>query len=821
MKSNSNIWHNNITYIFVAITLMFPALTLCQSDNTEKHVQKLIMSNHLDSLDLALNLSKSSFNITLIEKSLDSIIKKYLAQSDKDSALPYQLQLESHFEKYPNKEKQAALFLSMGEFYLIKKIPEKALKYFLRLNSELPINQSIYASEKIADTYAILGKLDSALIFHNKRIKYFRNIENINESIRSHQKISTLLFEAANYEKALLQNFELKTLAEKINNKKLTTIVNNNIGKNYNALKNYKEALKYFQLAEKQNKKNDYLDKSILYTNTGIVYGNLGDLKNAIRYLLKSEKDLIKNKNQVPLPNLYNLISTIYYTNEDIHNALNYSVKSIELAEKLNDPHNLKDNYLTSALIYQDLYQYEKALDFYQQHLNIRDSILLEERLLEQAAVQQQNQLERSEKEIKLLLVNQEVQNLIISQLELEKEKLNLSGEKLKLEAASKERELTLLKQEQEIADSKLKNQSLIAQQAEQKLALSEQKLINQQADQKLIALSQKEKLAQAELEKNEAVQKEKENEISILTLDKELLTKDKLLLTNEQRISHLQLKQEATFRNTAYAIGGLLSVSGLLFLAGLLNFRRKNRLLGKQKDEIEHQKEEIEKSHHLIEKEKSKSDALLLNILPKETATELKNAGAATPKEYKQVSVLFTDFSKFTNLSEGLSAEDLIHELNIHFLAFDKICEKYNIEKIKTIGDAYMCASGLPIVNTTHAVDIVLAAIDMQIFVAKNNLRRRTLNLPPWEMRAGIHSGPVIAGVVGSKKFSYDIWGDTVNTASRMESAGELGQVNISATTFHLIKHKISCNSRGKLEAKNKGLMEMYQVEMGYAIEI
>jgi len=589
--------------------------------------------------------------------------------------------------------------------------------------------------------------------------------------------------------------------------------IDNNIGNNYNALKNYKEALKHFLFAEKQSKKTDYLDNSVLFTNIGIVYGNLGDLKNSIKYLLKSEKDLVKKKDKKSLSTLYQLISTIYYTNGDIHNALSYSIQSIELAEEIESRQNLKETYLTSALIYQDLYEYDKALIYYEKHLNVRDSLLLEERLQEQIFIQQQNQLEKSEEELKLLLANQEVQNLIINQLELEKEKLNLSSEKLKLESARKASELKLLKKEQEITDSKFKNQELVAQQAKQELALSEQKLNNQLAIQRLNEAKQKEKLAKVELEKNEALKKERENEISILTLDKEILTKDKLLLTNEQRINQLQLKQDAAFKNTAYIVGGILTVSGLVFLLGLLNSRRKNRLLGKQKNEIEEQKKEIEESNLLIAEEKSKSDALLLNILPKETANELKESGISTPREYKEVSVLFTDFSKFTNLSEGLSAEELITELNQYFLAFDEICEKHNIEKIKTIGDSYMCASGLPIESTSHAIDLVAAAKEMQAFVAENNRKRKALNLAPWEMRAGIHSGPVIAGVVGSKKFTYDIWGDTVNTASRMESAGEIGEINISSMTYELIKHEINCTHRGKLEAKNKGLMEMYQV--------
>lgn len=794
---------------------ILPTFLFGQAKSTTNHIEELILSNQIDSIQLALKLSKEKNEPALIEKSLGSIIDYHLEIPDFNSAILFQLQLESHFIRYPDKQKEANLYLSMGATYLEEKYPEKALQYLLKSEPNLPKSKSQFLYDKIVTSYNTIGKIDSALIYLHKRIKLYEGKNKINKSIQVRQEIASLLAESGRHQKALDQNFLLKDIAEQTSNRNLEANIQNNIGNNYNALKDYNEALKYFQFAEKTNKKKNYLNQSVLFTNIGIVYSNLGDMKNAIAYLLKSEKDLIKRKEKSALANLYHLISTIYYTNGDIYNALTYSIQSIDLAKMFGDRESLKENYLTSALIYQDLYEYEKALSSYQKHLDVRDSILLEERLEKQSIIQQKNQLEKSEKELKLLLANQEVQDLIINQLELEKEKLNLSSEKLKLEAARKASELELLKKEQEVTDSKFRNQELVAQQAKQELALSEQKLNNQIAIQKLNEAKQKEKLAKVELEKNEALKKEREKEISILTLDKEILTKDKLLLTNEQRINQLQLTQDAAFRNTAYIVGGLLSAFGLIFLYGFLNFRKKNQLLGIQKSEIEQQKKEIEDSNHLIAEEKSKSDALLLNILPKETASELKESGIATPKEYKEVSVLFTDFSKFTNLSEGLSADELIAELNQYFLAFDEICEKYNIEKIKTIGDSYMCASGLPIESRTHALDLVAATKEMQAFVANNNRKRRALNLAPWEMRAGIHSGPVIAGVVGSKKFTYDIWGDTVNTASRMESAGALGQINISSTTYELVKHKVACTNRGKIEAKNKGLLEMYQVDM------
>ncbi|MBK9107083.1 MAG: hypothetical protein IPM92_01545 [Saprospiraceae bacterium] len=211
---------------------------------------------------------------------------------------------------------------------------------------------------------------------------------------------------------------------------------------------------------------------------------------------------------------------------------------------------------------------------------------------------------------------------------------------------------------------------------------------------------------------------------------------------------------------------------------------------------------------------EKKKTDELLLNILPEETAEELKQTGIAKAKRYDSVTVMFTDFQNFTKTSEQLAPEELVQEINRYYIVFDNIISKYNIEKIKTIGDSYMCVGGLPAANESHACDIVLAALDFQKFMEKNKRELSALGLRYFELRIGIHTGPVVAGIVGIKKFAYDIWGDTVNIASRMESSGEIGKVNISGATYELVKDQFSCFYRGKIEAKHKGQIDMYFVE-------
>ncbi|MCP9234466.1 adenylate/guanylate cyclase domain-containing protein [Lewinella sp. JB7] len=245
-----------------------------------------------------------------------------------------------------------------------------------------------------------------------------------------------------------------------------------------------------------------------------------------------------------------------------------------------------------------------------------------------------------------------------------------------------------------------------------------------------------------------------------------------------------------------------------LALLSGQIAISIDNALL------YENLEEKVRERTEELAAEKAKSDKLLLNILPQETADELKQHGQTVPRRFDSVTVMFTDFKGFTYHAEGMSAEELVSSIDVYFRAFDEIIGRHNIEKIKTIGDSYMCVGGLPTPNVTHAEDMVNAALEIQAWTQAHGREQRQRGKPHFELRVGLHSGPVVAGVVGRKKFAYDIWGDTVNTAARMESSGIPGKINISGATRELIAHRFECVHRGKVAAKNKGEIDMYFVE-------
>jgi class 3 adenylate cyclase len=264
-------------------------------------------------------------------------------------------------------------------------------------------------------------------------------------------------------------------------------------------------------------------------------------------------------------------------------------------------------------------------------------------------------------------------------------------------------------------------------------------------------------------------------------------------LLEKDKALQDADLQRQKLAKNAA-----IIGFSLILAIAFILYRNYRNKI----------------KVNKLLDSQKAQIEQLLLNILPAEVAKELQQVGYATPRYYDNVSVLFTDFKGFTSLAENMSPQEVVAELNDCFIAFDEITEKHGLEKIKTIGDSYMCAGGIPIRSNDHPINIIKAAADIQRYMYNKNQKRMEEGLPLWEIRIGIHTGPLVAGVVGKNKYAYDIWGRTVNIASRMESNGAPGEINISSSTYELVKDVFKCHYRGKIYAKNVGDIDMYFVQ-------
>jgi adenylate cyclase len=299
-------------------------------------------------------------------------------------------------------------------------------------------------------------------------------------------------------------------------------------------------------------------------------------------------------------------------------------------------------------------------------------------------------------------------------------------------------------------------------------------------------------KLSVKEIETSKNVIKEKTNEIieknaNISSLEEEMKISELIAKQNELELKNKRASQKIL----------ILGISLIALISVLLLFMFINR----------------KKASKILELEKKKSDQLLLNILPQEIADELKNTQKTQARSYELSTVLFADIKGFTGISATLKPSVLIQELDYIFGAFDDIIQKHNIEKIKVIGDCFMCVGGIPNANTTNPEDVVYAAIEMQEFMHRMKEERIKTKGQVYEVRIGINTGPIVAGVIGSKKFAYDVWGNTVNLASRLEAACEAGKINISAHTYERVKDKFACVYRGKIDVKGKTGLDMYFV--------
>jgi adenylate cyclase len=568
-----------------------------------------------------------------------------------------------------------------------------------------------------------------------------------------------------------------KSLAEKINYKTGLALASKNVGKGYYLEGKYKEAVINWQQAiEVYKLLNDKKGVANMLSNQGAVYFNQGDDAKALELHLQSLKMSEELNDTLRILTSLTNIGGVYSNKEVTWNkALDYFLRSYNLSIAIKDDYSIGTSSVNLGELYFKMKDNIKALEYLRQSekaykgtedlpytLNYIGRIFTRQKKFEQA-IQIHTEAYELAKNLDTKL--DQTQSLVALA-----QAYKASGDiPSAIKAFQQSIEVAIsLNANVEMKDAYQGLSESYSQQSDFTNAFKYQNLLlaikdtiyNINTDKKLGTLQ-----FGFDLEK-------KEGEISLLNKDKQI---------QQQEIRRQKIVKMGF-------IGGFLAV--LLFAS--VFFRQRNK----------------------IGKEKQRSEKLLLNILPEETAEELKATGTAKTKRYDLVSVLFTDFKNFTQASEILSPEELVAEINYCYSEFDRIVERFGIEKIKTIGDSYMCAGGLPVSNNTHPFDVVSAGIEMVKFIERNKQERIQSGLPYFELRLGIHSGPVVAGIVGIKKFAYDIWGDTVNTASRMESSGEVGRVNVSGTTYDLVKNKFNCMYRGKIEAKNKGVIDMYFAE-------
>ncbi|MFY0674148.1 MAG: tetratricopeptide repeat protein [Bacteroidia bacterium] len=619
--------------------------------------------------------------------------------------------------------------------------------------------------------------LDLAIQKGNK--KYQANALH-NMALAYHQQL--------NSEKSLELNQQSLAIREEIGHKKgigrsLANIggIHRARGDNATALIHYKRALKYFEEI------NDFGLISHALTYMGLLYSEMDDLPKAINCAAKSMRVAEKANNDYFLSQSLQSLSSLYYKALDYKKALDYAEKARDLSLENNDRNNyLQSLYFISQSLLNDgkleaaLAQCKETLSIVKTTDNPIHSVY--SLGLMGSIYEKMNDLDKAfetyTKSQEILKASKIKTNKLANTLSLgyvNRLKGNWA-EAIKwcLEAYHEAEIQNNLSSQVGACNCLYKsykgksdgNNALIYH--EKLLALTDSLQVEDASK----------KLQQMEFQKR------------LLEDSLEQVEKDRTL-----EASHAEeMRKEEKTRNIL-----IVSSFFVLLLAGSIYIRLRY----------------VRKSKAIIEKEKDRSENLLLNILPAEIAQELKEKGKADARDFEMVSILFTDFKQFTQASEKLSAAELVNEINECFKAFDAIIEKYSIEKIKTIGDSYMAAGGLPVPDDYSTINTVLAAIEMQEFIKKRKATKEANGEPAFEMRAGVHTGPVVAGIVGVKKFQYDIWGDTVNTASRMESHGEVGKVNISEATYELLKDDdaFAFEAREELEIKGKGLMKTYFV--------
>jgi class 3 adenylate cyclase/tetratricopeptide (TPR) repeat protein len=694
----------------------------------------------------------------------------------------------------PDTAKVNTLIRLADEFIDNNPNPDTAI-YFASQSQELAMKLNYKMG--IANAYLTTGNALSHLGNNSKAIELCNDAldlynqllssEKINEKskilkqkARTYHIIGGIYEEQSEYPEALKNFFAALKILEEIGLKIGIASCYHDIGITFYLQGNYPEALKnYFASLKIREEIGDKLGIAGSYMGIGSVFYDQSNYPEAVKnyYAALRICEEIGHKLGIAFSN--SNLGNVYSSEGNYDEALKNYFAGLKISEEIGDKYEISDNYLNIGVTYKLTGNYPEALKYYFAALTIKEELSDKNGIskiynnIANTYFAQENYPEALKNYFASLKIREEIgdksgiagSHIGIGQVYIEQKKYGeafqyLNKGLLLAKEVGRLEWINIFYGSLAKLDSAQGNFKKSLQYYKMYI-ITRDSMFNKENTKKLVQSQM-----QYEFDKKEALTKaeqEKKDAVAIKELQKQKLVRNGF-------------------------VGGFAVV---LLFAGVFFTQRNKIKIGKKR-----------------------SDELLLNILPEEVAEELKAKGSAEAKLIDEVTVLFTDFKGFTQLAEKLTPKELVSEIDECFSAFDHIMLKHGVEKIKTIGDSYMAAGGLPTPNKTHAFDVVKAALDIRQYMNEYKSKKDAAGNLSFEIRIGVHTGPVVAGIVGVKKFAYDIWGDTVNTASRMESSGEPDKVNISGVTYELVKDEFNCTYRGKVKAKGKGEVDMYFIE-------
>lgn len=678
--------------------------------------------------------------------------------------------------------------------------------FFTNAKTNLDSLYSVWRDEAKADSFRVQAyqlyifygylypKPDSAIVLAEELRAYCKKRDYLKGEAYALTLLGQAYFAKADYSRAKEYHLQSIVIFEEIGNEKgiaseLQSLgnVENYSGNTQEAISCYNRALKIYQNVKNSDDVNVQDQMARILFNMGYAYYKLSNMSKALDYFKRSLKISGEIKSNMLIASGLNIIGGINSEQKNYPKALDYLNRALTLFEEIDDKRNVAACLTNLGSVYKEQGNFAKALDFYNRALVIHNEMADKRNIsdvLNSIGILYKDQ-KSYVKALEFFNRALEIKKEIGDRFGISKAKTDIGTVYLEQSNFTKAIEYCNeglgLAEELGMLDYQLSGCNCL---------YSAYKAIGE--GNKALVFMEKIRVVEDSLNEAETGQKLQQIEFEKKLLADSIANAEKERLTQEAHYEEVRQKNKT--KNIALGVGIIL-----LILSGGLYGRVRY----------------IRKSKAVLQTEKDRSENLLLNILPADIAAELKEKGKADARDFDLVSIIFTDFKSFTQASEKLTAAELVNEINTCFEAFDDIMEKYGIEKIKTIGDAYMAAGGLPIPKDESVKNTILAALDMQAFITARSAQLEAIGEQSFTMRAGVHTGPVVAGIVGVKKFQYDIWGDTVNTASRMESASEVGKVNISQTTYLLLKDDpdFVFENRGKIEAKGKGEIEMYFV--------